>query len=69
MQDRRVQAARGYAGVGLRTKNDNRDLSAGEVLLVFDTLIHREKNVEFGCLSGLEKIAVLKSCQSSIAGC
>jgi hypothetical protein len=38
-------------------------------LLVFDALIHGEKNVEFGCLCGLEEVAILKSCQSRVAGC
>ncbi len=55
--------------VGLRTEDDNCDLSAGQVLLVFDTLIHGEKNVEFGCLCGLEKVAILKPYQSRVAGC
>jgi hypothetical protein len=38
-------------------------------LLVFDTLIDGEENVESGCLCGFEKVAILKSCQSRVAGC
>ncbi len=52
--------------VGLRTENNDCNLSAGYVLLIFDTLIHGEENVEFG---GLEKISVVKSCQSRVTGC
>src|SRR5438128_10048437 len=55
--------------VRLRTENNNCNLSAAQVLLVFDTLIHGEENVEFGYLCGFEKVAILKTCQSGVASC
>ncbi len=38
-------------------------------LLVFDTLIHGKKNVEFGCLRRCNKVAIFQSGQSSVTGC
>jgi hypothetical protein len=50
-------------------KNDYCDISAGQILLVFDTLIHSKENVEFGCLRRCKKLAIFQSSQSSVTGC
>jgi hypothetical protein len=38
-------------------------------LLVFDTLIHGEENVEFGCLRRGKKFAIPKPGKSAVTGC
>jgi hypothetical protein len=44
-------------------------LATGQILLVFDTLIHGKENVEFGCLRRCKKLAIFQSSQSSVTGC
>ena len=40
----------------LRAKNDDGDLSADQILLVFDALIQGEKGIEFGAFCGCEEV-------------
>jgi hypothetical protein len=54
--------------VRLRVKNDYCDISAGQMLLVFDTLID-SKDVEFGCLRRRKKLTIFQSSQSGVTGC
>lgn len=54
--------------VRLRPKNDNRDLSGSQILLVFDALVHGEENIAAGCFRGCKKLAILKPGQSSVTG-
>jgi len=35
---------------------------------VFNTLIHGEENIEFGCFRSGKKVAILQSCESSVTG-
>ncbi len=50
------------------SKNDNSDASASQILLVFDALIHGEKNVKLGGFGGYEQLAILESGQSGVTG-
>lgn len=45
----------------LRAKNDDGDLSADQILLVFDTLIQGEKGIEFGAFCGCEEVAIFQA--------
>jgi len=38
-------------------------------LLVFDTLVHGQENIEIGCFRGFEKLAVAQSSESCVPGC
>jgi hypothetical protein len=38
-------------------------------LLVFDTLIYGEKNIELRCFRGRKKLAIFQSDQSGVTGC
>jgi hypothetical protein len=51
----------------LRAKNDYGDLSVNQILLVFDTLIHGEKSIEFGTFCGCEEVAIFQAGQPSVA--
>ena len=53
----------------LSTKNDNRDLSSFQILLVFKSTIDRQNNVEFCILGCAQKLAILKAGKASISGC
>jgi hypothetical protein len=53
----------------LSTKNDNRDLSSLQILLVFKSTIDRQNNVEFRILGCGQKLAILKSGKACISGC
>jgi len=53
---------------GLSTKNDNRDLSLLQILLVFKSTIDGQDNVEFCSLGCGQKLTVLKSSKSSVSG-
>jgi hypothetical protein len=55
-----------FQTVRLREKNDYCDISGGQILLVFHTLIHGKENVEFGCLRRCKKLAIFQSSQSSV---
>ena len=57
-----------FQTVRLCTENDNRDVSASEVLLVFDTLIHGEEDVKSACFRCRKKVAILQPCESSVTG-
>jgi hypothetical protein len=46
---------------GLSTKNDNRDLSLLQILLVFKSAIDSQNNVESSSLRRGQKLTVLKS--------
>jgi hypothetical protein len=69
-----VREASGYVRqqvfqtVRLRVKNDYCDISTGQILLVFDTLIHGKENVEFGCFRGDKEVAILQSSESGATG-
>ena len=51
----------------LRAKNDDGDLSADQILLVFDALIQGEKGIEFGAFCGCEEVAIFQAGQPSVA--
>jgi hypothetical protein len=53
----------------LSAKNDNRNLSLPHILLVFESPINREDNIEFRSLGHSQKLTVFKSCKTSISGC
>lgn len=38
-------------------------------MLVFDTLIDGEENVEFGFFRGVKKVAIFQSCESNVTDC
>src|SRR6266481_5316480 len=50
-------------------ENDDCNLSGRQILLVPETLIHGDENVEFGCSRGGKEIAVLQSGKSGKTGC
>src|SRR6266481_362549 len=49
-------------------ENDDCNLSGSQILLVRETLIHGDENVEFGCSRGGKEIAVLQSGKSGQNG-
>ncbi|MGB8474704.1 MAG: hypothetical protein WCE61_11530 [Candidatus Acidiferrum sp.] len=53
---------------GLSTKNDNRDLSLLQILLVFKSTINGQDNVKSRSLGCGQKLTVLKSSKSSVSG-
>ncbi|MFI5097332.1 MAG: hypothetical protein ACHQT6_05090 [Candidatus Acidiferrales bacterium] len=57
-----------FQTVRLCTKNDDCDVSAGEVLLIFDALIHGEEDVKSGCFRCRKKVAIFQTCQTSVTG-
>jgi hypothetical protein len=53
---------------GLSTKNDNRDLSLLQILLVFKSTIDGQDNVESRSLGCGQKLTILKSSKPSVSG-
>jgi hypothetical protein len=51
---------------GLSTKNDNRDLSLLQILLVFKSAIDSQNNVESSSLRRGQKLTVLKSSKPGV---
>jgi len=45
--------------VGLRMENDDCELAGSQILLIFESLVHGEENVEFGDFRSGKKVAVL----------
>jgi hypothetical protein len=55
-----------FQTVRLCAENDDSDTSYNEVLLVFDALVHGEKNIKFGGFRRRERVTILESCESSV---
>jgi len=55
-----------FQAIRFRVEDDDSDTSAREVLLVFDALVHGEENIKFGGFCCGEKVAILRSCESSV---
>jgi hypothetical protein len=53
----------------LSAKNDDRNLSLPHILLVFESPINREDNIEFRSLGRSQKLTVFKSGKAGISGC
>jgi hypothetical protein len=49
-------------------KNDNRNLSLPQILLVFESPINGEDNIEFRSLGRRQKLTVFRSGKASISG-
>jgi hypothetical protein len=69
MDSRAVRQAgmRIFETARLRAKNDDGDLSVDQILLVFDTLIQGEKDIEFSDFCCCEEVAIFQPGQPSVA--
>ena len=53
----------------LSAKNDNRDFSLPEILLIFESAIDGQDNIESCRLGRAQKLTILKSSKASVSGC
>jgi len=49
-------------------KNNNRDFSLPEILLIFESAIDGQDNIEFCSLGGGQKLAIFKPSKTGISG-
>ena len=47
--------------------NDNRDVSARQVLLIFDPMVDSKENIELHLLRSIEEFAIFQSGETGIA--
>jgi hypothetical protein len=52
----------------LSAKNNNRDFSLPEILLIFESAIDGQDNIEFCSLGGGQKLAIFKPSKTGISG-
>jgi hypothetical protein len=58
-----------FEAVRFRAQKNNCDVSASQILLVFNTVIHGKQDIEFGRFRSSEKFSILQASQSSITSC
>lgn len=57
-----------FEGDGLRAKDDHRDVSASEILLVTEAVIHGQQDVKAGGFRGVQELSVLESTKTGVSG-
>jgi hypothetical protein len=58
-----------FQTIRLRAENDDGNLAGGQILLIFDALIHAEEDVEFGSFRCFEEVAIFQPGKSGVPDC
>lgn len=58
-----------FQAIRLRAENHDGDLAGGQILLIFDALIHGEEDVEFGRFRCFEEVAIFQPGESGVPNC